>query len=638
MDNQNNSQKKNGSTFRSRAERKKDKELKALSSNNNDHVGNKDKKKNSKPSSNRQTSHLKLHDAVTIEDAIRHTSRHVNRHGKLHCKQLCAFWSRVASLISVSPNWKCDARSKPRYKQQLNSILTRTVNMIYEFGPRELVGTILGMAKVVKHVPQLGDDWRIELFHELLDGYEETFMSLAIASCQCLQKCNDQSIINLVYAYATIEYVPVFQDGSTLFGHIEYYAIRCMWEQNESHGMSTILWAYAKAGVSSPYLFGAATDIIFERDLSQFLPHVISSILWAYATAEEPSSDLFVLMADAIIASDISTFNPQQLKDIVWSYAKVGISAPAVFNIVGDASIEKMKMDLFTSQELSNMAWAFATAKECHQELFHFISIAAIEICGDFNPQEISILLWAYATLNIIDKGLFLSFASTAELLIEEEFEIQNLANIAWAFSVANVAAPNLFDQRFVNAVHDKENEMSSTTLAQFHQWHLWQAELKTGVCLSPTIQRRCYEAFVNNEIQISDFQLEVMSELKEIGFYPEEEVLLPSGYSLDILVQVDGQNIGVEVDGPYHFIGREPLGKTILKRRQVISIDGIPIVSLPFWAWQTVGHSGARKKEYLRRMLLGIESDTIMSTADANAIMHQMAEGVSPTCRRVQS
>ena len=153
-----------------RAERKKDKELKALSSNNNDHVGNKDKKKNSKPSSNRQTSHLKLHDAVTIEDAIRHTSRHVNRHGKLHCKQLCAFWSRVASLISVSPNWKCDARSKPRYKQQLKSILTRTVNMIFEFGPRELVGTILGMAKVVKHVPQLGDDWRIELFHELLDG------------------------------------------------------------------------------------------------------------------------------------------------------------------------------------------------------------------------------------------------------------------------------------------------------------------------------------------------------------------------------------------------------------------------------------------------------------------------------------
>ena len=41
--------------------------------------------------------------------------------------------------------------------------------MIYEFGPRELVGTVLGMAKVVKHVPQLGDDWRIELFHELLE-------------------------------------------------------------------------------------------------------------------------------------------------------------------------------------------------------------------------------------------------------------------------------------------------------------------------------------------------------------------------------------------------------------------------------------------------------------------------------------
>jgi hypothetical protein len=48
----------------------------------------------------------------------------------------------------------------------------------------------------------------------------------------------------------------------------------------------------------------------------------------------------------------------------------------------------------------------------------------------------------------------------------------------------------------------------------------------------------------------------------------PRRKIILPNtGYSLDILVNVDGEDVGIEVDGPSHFIEREPMGKTVLKR-----------------------------------------------------------------------
>jgi hypothetical protein len=81
----------------------------------------------------------------------------------------------------------------------------------------------------------------------------------------------------------------------------------------------------------------------------------------------------------------------------------------------------------------------------------------------------------------------------------------------------------------------------------------------------------------------------------------PEEEVLTPSGYRLDALVEVNGEKIGIEVDGPYHFVNQEPTGSTLLKRRQVSTLDNIPIVSVPYWEWDKLGNGRAKKQMYLR-------------------------------------
>jgi len=553
----------------------------------------------SKPSQKTCT-FLNLIECKYLENVIRLASRHVGRHGKLHPEQLCAVWVHISQLLFVTDTRNWDANTRPRFKQQLKRILARTVNSMDSFGPKDLVGTILAMAKVVKHVPLLGNDWWLELFQELLLGYEDIFQSFANVSTKYLPEFNDRCLSNFAYAYALVG----GRRQKYIFDQIAMPAMRCLGTFSPQ-SLSVIVWAYAKAEASHTKLFEMVAYTIIDRDLETFNSQNLSNIVWAFATAEESNSQTFDKVAATLIARDLSTFNPQELKDIVWAYAKAGHPTPELFREVADAIVTMDVVATFTSQELSNTSWAFATANEYHPELFDAISYAAIANRADFNAQEVANLLWAFATVYRIDHTLFSSFAPTATSLIEEEgIDIQNLANIAWAFSVSNIADPGLFGSNLVNALSEKESEINDEALCQLHQWNLWQQELNSNIFLPPTLQGRCYEAFISNMIQVSDFQFDVVCGLRAIGFQPLEEVLMPSGYILDALVEVYGQSIGIEVDGPYHFIGKEPKGKTILKRRQVHNIDGIPIVSVPYWEWHQFGNNGTMKQEYLCALL----------------------------------
>jgi hypothetical protein len=93
--------------------------------------------------------------------------------------------------------------------------------------------------------------------------------------------------------------------------------------------------------------------------------------------------------------------------------------------------------------------------------------------------------------------------------------------------------------------------------------------------------------------------QDDVISVLSSIGMHPDEEVLTPSGYRLDALVEVNGTTVGIEVDGPYHFMDQQPTGSTLLKRRQVTNLDGIQIISVPYWEWNELGRTARRSRSF---------------------------------------
>ena len=133
------------------------------------------------------------------------------------------------------------------------------------------------------------------------------------------------------------------------------------------------------------------------------------------------------------------------------------------------------------------------------------------------------------------------------------------------------------------------EGEIEIEEIFQLYQWHLWQTKEKPNPGLPIDLQNRCYNAFISREPTVSKRQDDVVAQLSYIGLDPKEEVIMESGYRIDALVEVNGKQVCIEVDGLSHLIGknRSPLGITILKRWQVPLIDGIELVSVPHWDWQ---------------------------------------------------
>jgi hypothetical protein len=236
---------------------------------------------------------------------------------------------------------------------------------------------------------------------------------------------------------------------------------------------------------------------------------------------------------------------------------------------------------------------------------------AAISRRNDFKPQELSNLLWAYATVGIIDQRLFTSIAPAVKSVLGQ-CNSQNIANIAWAYAVANVNDPSLFNSDFMDAFQAKANDFVPENLSQLHQWQLWQDELKLGINLPQALRKKCCQAFVSESYQSSSFQNDVISVLSSIGLCPKEEELTSSGYRLDALVEVNGIKVGIEVDGPSHFMNQEPKGSTLLKRRQVNNLDDIPIISVPHWEWQKLGSDHSKKQIYLRSILFNFAESTV--------------------------
>eukprot|EP00581_Thalassiosira_minuscula_P000389 CAMPEP_0183742790 /NCGR_PEP_ID=MMETSP0737-20130205/64880_1 /TAXON_ID=385413 /ORGANISM="Thalassiosira miniscula, Strain CCMP1093" /LENGTH=720 /DNA_ID=CAMNT_0025978383 /DNA_START=841 /DNA_END=3004 /DNA_ORIENTATION=- len=369
--------------------------------------------------------------------------------------------------------------------------------------------------------------------------------------------------------------------------------------------LSNIAWSYATMGESHPKLFKKiAIHIVGQQNVYSFKPQSLANITWAFASAGLPNSQLFRKVAEHIVALDnLGQFNPQAISNTLWAYATIGESHPKLFKKVGNHIVALNSLRAFKPQDYSNIVWAYATAQESHPKLFKKIADAAVTKKNEFSSQQISNTLWAYATNGHIDEHLYQSLALSAAELVDK-FNSQGASNVAWAYAVSNVPAPTLFGQNFIDCCMEKQDEFTQEQLSQLHQWSLWQQELNSNISLSSTLQEKCFEAFISQVFHPSALQDDVISHLSSIGLQPVEEKLLQTGYRLDAFMEVNGNKIGIEVDGPFHFLGRKPTGNTILKRRQITNLEGIQVVSVPYWEWDKLKRDSNEKQKYLRSLL----------------------------------
>jgi hypothetical protein len=540
---------------------------------------------------------------------------------------IAAFWSLLVKHVQNHRG----GNSRVQLNEQLAEILCNTLENMKSYSYRDISTVAISLSKIMKQVESRGQREATgslhRIIHNLLIGGDNSenkhfiFSKIAVYATPILSNFDARSLSNLIYSFGYAECDPKVEDGHSIMDTLALEAMSKLHHFN-SQDLSNMLWSYAKLGTSNSVLFKTAGDLIVGMNvLEEFKQQELANIVWSYATAGMSHPKLYKKLSDHIVSmKDLNRFDSQALSNIIWAYATAEESHPQLFSKLGDHIVAMKDLGLFKPQALSNIVWSFSTAGKSHPKLFSKVGdhIVAMNDFSSFLPQHFSNILWAFATAGKSHPLLYNKLANHIVAMKDlSSFLPQELYNIAWSYAVANVNDPSLFNTNFVAALQAKADDFG---LTQLYQWQLWQDELKSGINLPSALCEQCRKAFLSRLPEPSRLQDDVIYVLSSIGMSPEEEILTHSGYRLDAIVKVNGEKVGIEVDGPSHFINREATGSTLLKRRQVNNLDGIKIVSVPYWEWDEFGKDRAKKQDYLLSKL-DLNNIPIISVPDCDWI-----------------
>ena len=448
--------------------------------------------------------------------------------------------------------------------------------------------------------------------------------------------------------------------------------------------LKDVLWAFSKIGVRHPALFKkVAQHLVGQngRGFSGFSSQGLGNTLWSFAKQAQLSLEVIDSLGDSVKLGSTG-----RLAVYETSCLDIGEKTiKTLFVRAAEGGVE-LGLDRFTNQDLSNTVWAYSTLGLLHSGFFKEAEMQVMKRLKNLRPfkgQEIANILWSFATLNaqpdhsLIDAlSSYIASVCSGKNKVADEYSIsrvfkrQELANVAWSCAVIGRYPKELMNILYTGIVgtNNDPNQMkqifNDDGLQQSSIMTLYYVQLAADIEASK-LKLALPMGFPNGwgeseghhgrgngddliqmsssmlTLTISKLQRDVSNTFTEIGFENilehvidtneikhEYGVQLPQTpqefLSIDI-ANID-QQVGVEVDGPGHFVrliddtsrrsnkvtadgqfadrGENRVnGPTLLKHRLLTHL-GWNIIHLPYWEYQSLGGDRESERKYCESLL----------------------------------
>ncbi len=490
--------------------------------------------------------------------------------------------------------------------QQNTGVVLRLGNRLMEIDPlelktQEISNVVWSLATLEMQMPELMD-------------------RMLNAACDRIHECVPQALSNMIWACATLRH-----HNARFIGAVAESAAPRL-DTFQSQTLANTLWAYSVLGVYPSELFSIAADEIVER-LTKKEKAVAS--LKAHKLLKKPrmlQNNKAVKLKHGAKTLEREQrayyeFRGQEISNVLIAYARGCIIHPQLLEcleeeLCGSVTIEVAsdgpggtgkvmeqkkvdRLELFTSQALTNTLWAFATLRWYPARLLPCITHAMGKLVRRMTAQELANSLWSYARFAYHPGRVMWSFLAVMSLRIDE-FEAQGCTNSLWALAVLKATHSPAFVKLLERYVALERTSVSfgelqynqvlqAVLLAQFESRGgrvAWRPE----VDLPEDVVDRALDAWASQQTstQLSGFHLDVSEGLSRLGVSHRIEHLVARDLlSIDIAVVTEGRFIAIEVDGPFHFPvnARTPLGHTMIRRR-LLRAAGWAVVPIPWYEW----------------------------------------------------